>query len=101
MGYFEMLFGYEWEKVKSPAGAWQWIPKNIAEKDKAPAAHNPSKRVSPIMTTADLSLRFADRLTYFILHIQHRLNGVMPVEYGFYYIVLRHKISPALHHDYC
>jgi catalase-peroxidase len=58
MGYFDMLFGYEWKKVKSPAGAWQWIPKNIAEKDKAPAAHDPSKRVSPIMTTADLSLRF-------------------------------------------
>jgi len=58
MGYFDILFGYEWQKVKSPAGAWQWIPKNIAEKDKAPAAHNPSKKVSPIMTTADLSLRF-------------------------------------------
>ncbi len=58
MGYFDMLFKYEWEKVKSPAGAWQWIPKNIADKDKAPAAHDPSKRFSPIMTTADLSLRF-------------------------------------------
>jgi len=58
MGYFDMLFGYEWEKVKSPAGAWQWVPKNIEEKDKVPAAHNPSKRFSPIMTTADLSLRF-------------------------------------------
>ena len=58
MGYFDMLFGYEWEKVKSPAGAWQWVPKNIAEEDKVPAAHNPSKRFPPIMTTADLSLRF-------------------------------------------
>jgi catalase-peroxidase len=58
MGYFDMLFGYEWEKVKSPAGAWQWFPKNIAEKDKVPAAHNPSKHYLPIMTTADLSLRF-------------------------------------------
>ena len=58
MGYFDMLFSYEWEKVKSPAGAWQWIPKNVAEKDKVPAAHNPSKRYAPIMTTADLSLRF-------------------------------------------
>jgi len=58
MGYFDMLFGYDWEKVKSPAGAWQWVAKNVAEKDMAPAAHNPSKRYPPIMTTADLSLRF-------------------------------------------
>jgi catalase-peroxidase len=58
MGYFNMLFGYEWEKVKSPAGAWQWIPKDIAEKDMVPGAHDPSKRYPPIMTTADLSLRF-------------------------------------------
>ena len=58
MGYFDMLFGYGWEKVKSPAGAWQWVPKNIAEKDKVPGAHDPSKRYLPIMTTADLSLRF-------------------------------------------
>jgi catalase-peroxidase len=58
MGYFDMLFGYEWKKIKSPAGAWQWIPKNIAEKDKLPGAHDSSKRYSPIMTTADLSLRF-------------------------------------------
>jgi catalase-peroxidase len=58
MGYFDILFGYEFEKVKSPAGAWQWVPKNVAEKDKVPAAHDPSKRYPPIMTTADLSLRF-------------------------------------------
>lgn len=58
MGYFDMLFGYEWEKVKSPAGAWQWIPKNIEEKDKVVGAHDTSKRYAPIMTTADLSLRF-------------------------------------------
>ncbi|MFH1013857.1 MAG: catalase/peroxidase HPI [Thermoplasmatota archaeon] len=58
MGYFDMLFGYEWEKVKSPAGAWQWVAKNVAEKDKVPGAHNPKKSYPPIMTTADLSLRF-------------------------------------------
>lgn len=62
MGYFDMLFGYEWEKVKSPAGAWQWVPKNIAENDKVPGAHDPSKRYPPIMTTADLSLRFDPKL---------------------------------------
>jgi catalase-peroxidase len=58
MGYFDMLFGYEWEKVKSPAGAWQWVAKDVAEKDMVPDAHDPSKRRAPIMTTADLSLRF-------------------------------------------
>jgi len=57
-GYFDMLFGYEWELVKSPAGAWQWVAKNVAEKDMIPDAHDPSKKHRPIMTTADLSLRF-------------------------------------------
>ncbi len=56
-GYFDMLFGYEWELVKSPAGAWQWHPKDPAEKDLAPAAHDPSKRVTTIMTTADMAMR--------------------------------------------
>jgi len=57
MGYFDMLFGYDWNLVKSPTGAWQWVPVNPDEKDLAPAAHDPSKRVTTIMTTADLSLR--------------------------------------------
>ncbi|MEW6051897.1 MAG: catalase/peroxidase HPI [Candidatus Zixiibacteriota bacterium] len=57
MGYFDMLFGYDWDLVKSPAGAWQWVPVNPAEKDLAPAAHNPSKRVTTIMTTADMAMR--------------------------------------------
>ena len=57
MGYFDMLFGYDWNLVKSPAGAHQWVPVNPDEKDLAPAAHDPSKRVTTIMTTADLSLR--------------------------------------------
>src|SRR5450756_793962 len=58
MGYFDTLFGYEWELVKSPAGASQWVAKDVAEKDRVPGAHDPSKRRAPIMTTADLSLRF-------------------------------------------
>ncbi|MBN1410810.1 MAG: catalase/peroxidase HPI [Spirochaetales bacterium] len=58
MGYFDMLFGYEWKKVKSPAGAWQWVAQNVPEKDQVPNAHDPKKRSAPIMTTADLSLRF-------------------------------------------
>jgi catalase-peroxidase len=57
MGYFDMLFGHDWDLVKSPAGAWQWVPVNPDEKDLAPAAHDPSKRVTTIMTTADMALR--------------------------------------------
>jgi catalase-peroxidase len=57
MGYFDMLFGHDWNLEKSPAGAHQWVPVNPDEKDLAPAAHDPSKRVTTIMTTADLSLR--------------------------------------------
>jgi catalase-peroxidase len=57
MGYFDMLFGYDWNLVKSPAGAYQWEPVNPDDNSLAPAAHDPSKRVTTIMTTADLSLR--------------------------------------------
>jgi len=57
MGYFDMLFDHEWELTKSPAGAWQWRPKDVADKDMAPSAHDPSKRVLTMMTTADMALR--------------------------------------------
>jgi len=56
-GYFDMLFGYEWECVKGPGGAWQWVAKDVAEKDLVPDAHDPSKKHPPIMTTADMSRR--------------------------------------------
>lgn len=56
-GYFDMLFGHEWELVKSPAGAQQWHPKGIKEEDMPPAAHDPSKKVMPMMTTADMAMR--------------------------------------------
>jgi len=56
-GYFDTLFGYEWKKVKSPAGAWQWTPTDPAAKTTVPAAHDPSKRFAPMMATTDLSLR--------------------------------------------
>lgn len=59
MGYFDMLFGYEWELVKSPAGAWQWQAKNVKEEHLIPDAHIPGVKHAPIMTTADLSLRFS------------------------------------------
>jgi catalase-peroxidase len=57
MGYFDMLFGHEWELTKSPAGAWQWRPKDEADKHLAPSAHNPSKRVPTMMSTADMAMR--------------------------------------------
>ena len=57
MGYFDVLFGYDWELVKSPAGAWQWTPKNLAEKDMAPDPQDPSKKLPIIMTTADMAMR--------------------------------------------
>ncbi len=59
MGYFDVLFGHEWELTKSPAGAHQWTPKDLPEKDMAPAAHDPSKRVPIIMTTADMAMRMS------------------------------------------
>ena len=55
--YFEILFGYEWELKKSPAGAQQWHPKDGAASDSVPDAHNPAKKHAPMMTTADLALR--------------------------------------------
>jgi len=58
MGYLDTLFRHEWQLVKSPAGANQWIPKDINEEDMVIDAHDPSKKVKPMMTTADLSLRF-------------------------------------------
>jgi catalase-peroxidase len=57
MGYFDMLFGYEWELTKSPAGAHQWTPKNCKPEHLIPDAHDPSKKSPPMMTTADMSLR--------------------------------------------
>lgn len=56
-GFFETLFGYEWELGKSPAGAWQWHPKGGAGANTIVDAHDPNKRHAPMMTTADLALR--------------------------------------------
>ena len=56
-GYFDTLFGYEWEPVKSPAGAHQWAPRNGAGADLVPDAHDPAKRHAPMMTTADMAMR--------------------------------------------
>ncbi len=56
-GFFENLFGYEWELTKSPAGANQWRPTDRSADDTVPDAHNPSKRHAPMMLTTDLALR--------------------------------------------
>ncbi len=56
-GFFDMLFGYEWELTKSPAGAWQWTAKDVDDKDLAPEVNGSGKRVPTIMATTDLSLR--------------------------------------------
>jgi catalase-peroxidase len=56
--YLETLFGYEWELTKSPAGAHQWKPTDPAAATTVPDAENPDKRHAPMMTTADLALRF-------------------------------------------
>ncbi|BCA78555.1 catalase/peroxidase HPI [Desulfuromonas sp. AOP6] len=58
MGYLKVLFKYEWEKVKSPAGAWQWLAKDVEEEDMVVDAFDPTKKLRPMMTTADLSLRY-------------------------------------------
>jgi catalase-peroxidase len=58
LGYLRVLFKYEWELVKSPAGAQQWLAKDVEERDMIVDAHDPSKKHRPMMTTADLSLRF-------------------------------------------
>lgn len=55
--YFDILLGYDWELTKSPAGAWQWIPKNPKEEHLAPAAHDKTKKVTTIMTTADMAMK--------------------------------------------
>jgi catalase-peroxidase len=57
-GFLDNLYGYDWDLVKSPAGAWQWTPTDPAAKDTVPDAHDPSTRHAPMMFTTDLALRF-------------------------------------------
>ncbi len=57
-GYFEMMFTYDWELIKSPGGAWQWVAKNVKPEHMIPDAHVAGKSSAPIMTTADLSLKY-------------------------------------------
>ncbi|MEP2781905.1 MAG: catalase/peroxidase HPI [Pseudoruegeria sp.] len=56
-GFFDLLFGYDWNLTKSPSGAWIWEPVGVSEDDKAPAAHDSSRKVPTMMTTADMALR--------------------------------------------
>ncbi len=57
MSYLDVLFGNDWENSKSPAGAWQWTPKQATDSNQAPAAHDASKKVPIIMTDADMAMR--------------------------------------------
>nr|WP_245575395.1 catalase/peroxidase HPI [Alkalicoccus chagannorensis] len=57
MSYFDVLFGYEWELTKSPAGAYQWEPKDLKDEDHAPDAEDASKKRKIMMTTADMAMR--------------------------------------------
>jgi catalase-peroxidase len=56
-GYFDMLFGYEWELTKSPAGAYQWTPTDASASSLVPDAHDPDRRHAPMMATTDIALR--------------------------------------------
>ncbi len=58
MGYLKVMFKYEWELLKSPAGAYIWLAKDVDEEDMVVDAHDPTKKHRPMMTTADLSLKF-------------------------------------------
>jgi len=78
-GYFDMLFGYEWELVKSPAGAWQWLAKDVKPEHMIADAHEPSKKHRPMMTTADLSLPFRSDLRADLAPLpQDRRRSPMP-----------------------
>ncbi|KAA9009339.1 catalase/peroxidase HPI [Histidinibacterium aquaticum] len=57
MSYFDLLFGYEWELTKSPAGAWQWTPKDLKDEDFAPQVDGSDERVKPMMATTDIALK--------------------------------------------
>jgi catalase-peroxidase len=56
-GFLDNLYSYDWDLTKSPAGAWQWVPKNSEAQDTVPDAHDPSRRHTPVMLTTDLSLK--------------------------------------------
>jgi catalase-peroxidase len=95
-GYFENLFGHEWELTKSPAGAHQWKPVGSTGDGKVPDAHDPSKRHAPMMTTADMAMRmdpayekisrrylanpqeFADQFARAWFKLTHRDMGPLP-----------------------
>jgi catalase-peroxidase len=70
-GYFETLFGYEWELTKSPAGAHQWQPKDPAAASAVPDAHDPDKRHAPMMTTADMAMRMDPAYEKISRHFMH------------------------------
>ncbi len=71
MSYLDMLFGNEWELTKSPAGAWQWVPTVIDTSNTAPAAHDASRQVPIIMTSADMAMRMDPDYEKIARHFHH------------------------------
>ncbi len=74
--YLENLFGYEWELTKSPAGAYQWTPKDTQAANIVPDAHDPSKRHAPIMFTTDLSLKMDPSYAKISKHFLHHPDAL-------------------------
>ncbi|MGD1821212.1 MAG: catalase/peroxidase HPI [Pleomorphochaeta sp.] len=73
-GYFKVLFKYEWELVKSPAGAYQWLAKDVEDEDMVDDAHIKGKKHRPMMTTADLALKFDPIYNKIALHFSKNLD---------------------------
>ena len=89
--FFENLFGYEWELTKSPAGAWQWKPKDAAGEGKVPHAHDPSKRIAPAMLTSDLALRFRPDLRADLAPLPREPGMSLPMRFARAWFKLTHR----------
>ena len=89
-GYFDVLFGFEWELTKSPAGAWQWTPKDQGGAGTVPDAHDPAKRHAPMMLTSDLALR-ADPIYEPISRRYHEDPALFADSFGRAWFKLTHR----------
>lgn len=73
-GYFDMLFGYEWELTKGPGGAYQWTPKDVADRDLVAKAHDPSRKEKTMMLTTDISLKVDPSYREIARHFHEHLD---------------------------
>ena len=76
MGYLELLFKYEWELKKSPAGAWQWHPIDCAEEDMVPQVDGSDVKVLPMMTTADMAMKVDPIYNKICQHFISKSRGI-------------------------